>query len=72
MRGAWHDLHAGTLSGLLSGGVPWALLVDDIEVGSGPNAVAEPGTLAMVLLTALGGGAVVLTRRRGHSSLRCP
>ena len=66
----WHDLQAVTFAGLLSGPTPAALALDEVGVGTGPTSVAEPGTLALVLLTALGGAAMALTRRRGQASFR--
>jgi hypothetical protein len=58
---AWHDLEAtgfGASALYYEGGGVWE--------GDGTT-VAEPGTLALALLTALGGGgAVALTRRRAH------
>jgi hypothetical protein len=57
----WHDLEATSLAAsalYYEGGGVWE--------GDGTT-VAEPGTLALALLTALGGGgAVALTRRRGR------
>lgn len=67
---SWHDLQAVTFAGLLSSGDPGGLALDAVGVGEGSTSVAEPGTLALVLITALGGGAVALTRRRGFSSPR--
>ncbi|HSE05310.1 MAG TPA: hypothetical protein VLK35_14275 [Methylomirabilota bacterium] len=66
---SWHDLRIVTFTGLLSSGGPGALAIDDVGVGEGPTSVSEPGTLALVLITALGGGAAVLTRHRGPASL---
>lgn len=63
----WSDLQAVTFTGLLSVATPGALALDDIGVGEGPTAVAEPGTLALVALTALGVGGVALTRRRSRT-----
>ena len=63
--GSWSDLQAVTFSGILAAGTPGAFALDDIGVGEGPtSAVAEPRTLALVALTALGIGGVALTRRR--------
>lgn len=61
--GAWNDLQAVTFSGFLAGSTPGALALDDIGVGEGPTSVAEPRTLALVVLTALAIGGVLLTRR---------
>ena len=63
----WSDLQAVTFTGLLSASTPGALALDDVGVGEGPTSVAEPGTLALVALTALGIGGVVLTRRRSNA-----
>lgn len=62
--GTWSDLQTVTFFGLLAAGTPGALALDDIGVGQGPAPVAEPRTLALVALTALGIGVVALTRRR--------
>jgi hypothetical protein len=62
----WNDLQAVAFTGLLSAGVPGAFALDDVGVGEGPTSVAEPATLALALITALGAGGVALTRRRGH------
>ena len=63
----WSDLPAVTFAGLLSAATPGALALDDVGVGEGPTSVAEPGTLALVALTALGIGGVALTRRRSNA-----
>lgn len=55
---------AVTFTGLLSAATPGALELDDIGVGEGPTSVAEPATLALVALTALGVGGMALARRR--------
>jgi hypothetical protein len=61
----WSNLELVMLSGLVSAGTPGALALDDIGVGQGPgSSVAEPGTLVLALTTALGLGAMLLTRRR--------
>jgi hypothetical protein len=68
---AWSDLQAVTFSGLLAAATPGALplpaelALDDVGVGEGPTSVAEPATLALALLTALGGCVVALARHRG-------
>jgi hypothetical protein len=64
----WSDLQAVAFTGLLSAGAPGALALDDVGVGEGPTSVAEPGTLALVVLAALGVGGVALTRRRSAAS----
>jgi hypothetical protein len=61
----WYDLRAVTFTGLLAGGASGALALDDVGVGTGPSSVAEPGTLALAVVTALAGGAFAL-RRRGR------
>jgi len=67
----WYDLQAVTFTGLLSGATPAALALDDVGVGEGPTSVvAEPGTLALVLLTALVGIAVTLMRRHRPTPFR--
>ena len=63
----WSDLPAVTFAGLLSAATPGALALDDVGVGEGPTSVAEPGTLALVALTAHGIGGVALTRRRSNA-----
>jgi len=64
--GTWSDLQAVTFAGLLSASTPGALALDDVGVGEGPPSVAEPGTLVLVALTALGvGGLALVGRRRG-------
>lgn len=59
----WSDLRAVTFTGLLSAATPGALALDDVGVGEGPTNVAEPATLVLAVLTALGAGAVALARR---------
>jgi hypothetical protein len=62
--GSWHDLHAVTFVGLRAGGAPGALALDNVGVGEGgPAPVPEPGTLALLLLSAVGGGLVIARRR---------
>lgn len=66
---SWYDLQAVTFTGFLSAATPGAFALDDVGVGEGPTSVAEPATLVLALLTALGAGGVVLTRhhsQRGH------
>lgn len=70
MPGSWYDLQAVTFAGLLAAGEPGAFALDDVGVGEGPASVAEPATLRLALLTALGGGVMALTRRRGHGTFR--
>lgn len=66
----WSDLQAVTFTGLLAGSTPGALPLpaefglDDVGVGEGPTSVAEPATLALAAITALGGCVVALTRQR--------
>lgn len=67
LPGTWTDLQAVTLTGLLSGAMPGAFAVDDVGVGEGPAPVAEPGTLALAVITALGASAVALLRPRRRS-----
>jgi len=67
--GTWSDLQAVTFTGLLSATSTGALALDDIGVGEGPTSVAEPRTLVLVALTALGVGGLAVARRR-HSSFR--
>jgi hypothetical protein len=62
----WYDLQAVTFTGLLSASMPGAVALDDIGVGEGPTPVAEPATLALAAITAIGAGGVALTRRRTH------
>ena len=63
----WYDLQAVTFIGLLSAGTPGAFALDDIGVGEGPTAVAEPATLALAVIIAIGaGGVALMTRRRTH------
>jgi MYXO-CTERM domain-containing protein len=66
----WVDLQAVTFAGILAAATPGALALDDVGVGEGPTNVAEPGTLGLAMLTALGVGAAVLTRRRRGRSFR--
>jgi hypothetical protein len=68
--GSWYELQAVTFAGLLAGGEPGAFALDDVGVGQGPASVAEPATLTLALLTALGGGVMALTRRRRHGAFR--
>ena len=51
--------------GLLAGGGPGALALDDVGVGSGPVAgsVPEPAAIVLALTTALAVGAVLLRGR---------
>lgn len=63
----WNDLQAVTFTGLLSAAMPGALALDDVGVGEGPTSVAEPATLALAVITALGACAVALMRHRSHS-----
>jgi hypothetical protein len=63
----WTDLQTVTFTGLLFTATPGALALDDIGVGEGPTSVAEPGTLALAVITALGACAVGLRRHRSHS-----
>jgi hypothetical protein len=70
---SWYDLQAVTFSGqavtfsgLLSAATPGAFALDDLGVGEGPTSVAEPATLALAAITALGAGGVALTRHRSH------
>lgn len=63
---SWYDLQAVTFTGLLSAATPGAFALDDIGVGQGPGSVAEPATLTLAAITALGAGGVALTRRRTH------
>lgn len=63
---SWSDLRAVTFTGFLSAAAPGAFALDDVGVGEGPTSVAEPATLALALITALGAGGVALTRRRGQ------
>jgi hypothetical protein len=64
---SWADLQAVTFTGLLFAATPGAFALDDIGVGEGPTSVAEPGTLALALITALGACGVALRRHRGHA-----
>jgi hypothetical protein len=64
--GTWNDLQAVTFTGLLSAATPGALALDDLAVGEGPTSVAEPATLALAVITALGACAVALMRHRSH------
>jgi hypothetical protein len=63
---SWYDLQAVTFTGSLSAAAPGAFALDDLGVGEGPTSVAEPATLALAAITALGAGGVALTRRRTH------
>jgi hypothetical protein len=63
---SWYDLQVVTFSGLLSAATPGAFALDDLGVGEGPTSVAEPATLALAAITALGAGGVALTRHRSH------
>lgn len=63
----WNDLQAVTFTGLLSAATPGAFALDDVGVGEGANSVAEPATLALAVITALGACAVALMRHRSHS-----
>jgi hypothetical protein len=56
----WTGLQAVTFSGPLSA----EFGLDDIGVGEGPTSVAEPATLALAAITALGGCVAALTRQR--------
>jgi hypothetical protein len=51
--------------GLLAGGGPGALALDDVGVGSGPvtGSVPEPAAIVLALTTALAVGAVLLRGR---------
>lgn len=63
----WSDLQAVTFTGLVSAAPPGAFALDDVGVGLGPsNPVAEPATLALAVITALGAGGMALTRRRSR------
>jgi hypothetical protein len=59
----WNDLQAVTF---LSAAPPGAFALDDIGVGEGPTAVAEPATLALAVITALGACAVAVMRHRSY------
>ena len=63
----WTDLQTVTFTGLLFTATPGALGLDDLGVGEGPTSVAEPGTLALAVITALGACAVALGRHRSHA-----
>lgn len=67
---AWYDLQTVSFTGLLSAGTPGAFALDDVGVGEGPTTVAEPATLALAAITAIGAGGVALTRRRTHRARR--
>ena len=56
---AW-NLPAATFTGLLRG----EFGLDDVGVGEGATSVAEPATLVLAAITALGGCVVALTRQR--------
>ncbi|MGH7367666.1 MAG: PEP-CTERM sorting domain-containing protein, partial [Candidatus Rokuibacteriota bacterium] len=60
----WSGLQAVTFTGLSAGAAPGALALDDVGVGDAPTPVAEPGTLALLGLAALGVGGVMRRRRR--------
>jgi hypothetical protein len=62
---AWSGLEAVVFQGVLAGGSPGALALDDVGVGSGPvnGTVPEPAAIVLALTTALAVGAVVLRRR---------
>ena len=68
---AWSDLQAVTFTGLMAAATPGASALpaefglDDVGVGEGPTSVAEPATLALAAITALGACAVALMRQRG-------
>lgn len=62
----WSDLQAVTFTGLLSAAAPGAFALDDVGVGEGPTSVAEPATLALAVITALGAGGVALSRHRSQ------
>ena len=62
----WSDLQAVTFTGLVSGATPGAFALDDVGVGEGPAPVAEPATLTLAVITALGAGGMALTRRRSR------
>ena len=64
---SWNDLQAVTFTGLLSAATPGAFAIDDVGVGEGPTNVAEPRTLALAAITALGACAVGLLRHRRDS-----
>jgi hypothetical protein len=62
---AWSHLEAMVFQGLLAGGGPGALALDDVGVGSGPvtGSVPEPAAIVLALTTALAVGAVLLRGR---------
>ena len=66
MPSTWYDLRAVTFTGLLSATAPGAFALDDVGVGEGPTVEAEPTSLALGLITALGAGGVAVRRRRGQ------
>ena len=57
---AWSNLQAATFTGLF----PGEFGLDDVGVGEGATSVAEPATLVLAAITALGGCVVALTRQR--------
>jgi hypothetical protein len=59
----WNDLQAVTF---LSAATPGAFALDDVGVGEGPASVAEPATLTLAVITALGACAVGLMRHRSY------
>jgi len=61
----WSHLEAMDFQGLLAGGGPGALALDDVGVGSGPvtGSVPEPAAIVLALTTALAVGAVLLRGR---------
>jgi hypothetical protein len=63
----WTDLQTVTFTGLLFAATPGALGLDDFGVGEGPTSVAEPGTLALAVISALGACGVALRRHRSHA-----
>jgi len=66
---AWSNLQAATFTGLLSAAAPGASAptefgLDNVGVGEGATSVAEPATLVLAAITALGGCVVALARQR--------
>jgi len=63
----WTNLQVATLSGLTAAGLSGGLAVDDVGVGTGPDSsVAEPGTLLLFTITAIGASTALLrARQRG-------
>lgn len=60
---SWRGLQSVTFSAIAAFGAPGALALDDVGVGEGPiPSVPEPRTLLLALVTALGVGAVLLSR----------